>query len=134
MKNDLITKYNYSQQPIQHLYSLLCQQSSFRNLSRRRTSGTTVTASVSPRIQHLFETGATMFGSVAYLRGGCFRELWFGLRVRLVPNLGLIKISFSASQNVLKLILKSPRFIPLGANLTQFGSPNLTSLMNLPRL
>ena len=27
----------------------------------------------------------------------------------------------SASQNVLKLILKSPRFVPFGANLTQFG-------------
>ena len=26
-----------------------------------------------------------------------------------------------ASQNVLKLILKSPRFVPFGANLTQFG-------------
>ena len=28
----------------------------------------------------------------------------------------------SASQNVLKLILKSPRFVPFGTNLTQFGS------------
>ena len=27
------------------------------------------------------------------------------------------------NQNVLKLMLKSPRFIPFGANLTQFGCP-----------
>ena len=35
----------------------------------------------------------------------CFRDVKFG----------------SVSQNVLKLILKSPRFVPFGANLTQFG-------------
>ena len=40
--------------------------------------------------------------------------------------MGLLKISFStfwlAKQNVLKLILKSPRFVAYGANLIYFGS------------
>ena len=42
-------------------------------------------------------------------------------------NLRLFKIS-SPIQNVLKLILKGPKFVPFGANLTQYGA-NLTSLI-----
>ena len=44
---------------------------------------------------------------------------------RLVTNrthLGLFNISFSQSQNVLKRMLKCPRFVQFGANLTQFGT------------
>ena len=35
-------------------------------------------------------------------------------------NLGIFKISFSKFWLLLKLILKSPRFVPFGTNLTQF--------------
>ena len=59
--------------------------------------------------------------------------------VRFAPNrtnLGLFKISLrsvsvhfgSPSQNGLNLVLKSPRFVPFEANLTQFWMPNVTSL------
>ena len=41
---------------------------------------------------------------------GC--QIWHPNWVRLATN---------ASQNILKLLLKSPRFVPFGANLTHFG-------------
>ena len=62
--------------------------------------------------------------------------------VRLAPNgtnLGPFKISFSifwlaesvsASQNVLKLILKSPIFVPFESNLTPYLATTLTSLLH----
>ena len=43
-------------------------------------------------------------------------------------NLGFFKISF---QNALKLILKSPKFVPFGAYLAQFGWKKLTSLIKI---
>ena len=55
-------------------------------------------------------------------------QIWHPNWVILAPNernLRLFKISFSIFcspiQNILKLILKSPRFVTFGANLTQFG-------------
>ena len=38
------------------------------------------------------------------------------------PGYSCIELVVSGSQNVLKLILKSPRLVPFGANLTQFGA------------
>ena len=58
------------------------------------------------------------------------RNIWFGSEVGQIchkwdqSGIFQIKISVhfgSARQNVLKLILKSPRFVPLWSNLTQFG-------------
>ena len=56
-------------------------------------------------------------------------QIWNLNLVRLAPNgtnLGFFKRSVSVhfgspSQNVLKLILKSPIFVPFGPNMTQFG-------------
>ena len=55
-------------------------------------------------------------------------QIWHPNWVRLAPhktNLGL----FKKSQNVLKLILKSPRFVPLGINVTKIWMPYLTSVV-----
>ena len=57
----------------------------------------------------------------SHIRQRC--QIWHPYLARLATNgtyLRLFKISFSASQNVLKLILKSHIFVPFWANLTQF--------------
>ena len=59
-------------------------------------------------------SGGTM---TCTLGGGTVENIISGM-LNLTFKLGQIG---SASQNVLKLILKSPRFVPFGANLTQFG-------------
>ena len=44
------------------------------------------------------------------------------MQIQLLAFLRSVSVHFgSPSQNVLKLILKSPRFVPLGAKLTDFG-------------
>ena len=49
------------------------------------------------------------------------RTLLKSVSVHFIYFLRLVSIHFgSLSQNVLKLILKSPRFVPFGANLAQF--------------
>ena len=62
---------------------------------------------------------------------GC--QIWHSNWIILAEygtNLGLFKISFNtASQNVLKLILKSPRFVSFGGQSDPIWSANLSSLM-----
>ena len=66
------------------------------------------------------------------------RDVKFGIQIESDwPQMGQIwdflrsgSVHFGAlRQNVLKLILKSHRFAPFGANLTQFGYQNLKSLV-----
>ena len=58
------------------------------------------------------------------------RDVKFGIQIgsdwpqmgQILEFLRSVSLHFgSVSQNILKLILKSPRFVPFGANLTQFG-------------
>ena len=78
----------------------------------------TVTTSDNLSVYHLCDTQTCHVGSNFSLIGPQMGQIWDFLRSVSVPPFWL---------NVLKLILKSPRFVPFGANQTETGA-NVTCL------